>query len=346
MKNTKYIYAFIILMLFGLLTCNAQFFKYSTFYTSMSMGTPMTEREDYIAVNKGYQDVTEVNPYDYNLTIGLRKIARFDYEYKVKTWYYGTERAVADNVTIGNANGWEYLFNYSFIRNRGEAFTDQNYWIRYLGTKCVTKLQYTDNQRVDLRFTSFDTRYRWNKGNWDFSMGAVMRVHDPYGFLPIRDFWTPGDNNTFNDLAADFGYSTQYVQGNWHGFNNEQLIATSNDEFFKHYFGDAIASFNERELEKLGSQKEISAVVGVAYYKWTDKFWLHAWGNILPFHYGLDEYSYEYGQDDFDLLEWDAGMVLGIRLNKHLGLFVEGTHMRYWMKPVFDVKFGFNYLIF
>ena len=84
----------------------------------------------------------------------------------------------------------------------------------------------------------------------------------------------------------------------------------------------------------------------MAYYKWTDKFWLHAWGNILPFHYGLDEYSYEYGQDDFDLLEWDAGMVLGIRLNKHLGLFVEGTHMRYWMKPVFDVKFGFNYLIF
>ena len=346
MENTKYIYALIIIFVMsGLFTCNAQFFKYSTFYTSMSMGTSMTEREDYIAVNKGYEDVTEVNPYDYNLTIGLRKIARFDYEYKVKTFYYGTEDNVADNVTIGNANGWEYLFNYSLIRNRGEAFTDQNYWLRYLGTKCVTKLQYTDNQRVDLRFTSLDTRYRWNKGNWDLSIGAVMRIHDPYGFLPIRDFWTPGDN-TFNDLAADFGYSTEYVQGSWHWFNNEELIATSNDEFFKHYFGDAIASFNERELEKLGSQKELSAVVGIAYYKWTEKFWLHAWGNILPFHYGLDDYSYEYGQDDFDLLEWDAGMVLGVRLNKHLGLFIEGTHMRYWMKPVFDVKFGFNYLIF
>ena len=348
MKNTKYIYALLIFVMAGLFTCNGQiknFFKFSTFYTSMSMGTSMVEREDYVAVNKGYEDVTQVNPYDYNLTIGLRKIARFDYEYKVKTWYYGTERAVADNVTIGNANGWEYLFNYSFIRNRGETFTDQNYWLRYLGTKFVTKLQYTDNQRVDLRFTSFDTRYRWNKGNWDLSIGAVMRIHDPYGFLPIRDFWTPGDN-TFNDLAGEFGYSTQYVQGNWHWFNGDDLIATSNDEFFKHYFGDAIASFNERELEKLGSQKEISAVVGIAYYKWTERFWLHAWGNLLPFHYGLDDYSYEYGQDDFDLLEWDAGIVLGVRLNKHLGLFVEGTHMRYWMKPVFDVKFGFNYLIF
>ena len=74
------------------------FFKYSTFYTSMSMYTSMIESEDYQAISKGYLDITQVNPYDYNLTIGIRKIARFDYEYKVKTWYYGTEKAVADNV--------------------------------------------------------------------------------------------------------------------------------------------------------------------------------------------------------------------------------------------------------
>ena len=155
----------IIIFLLMSISVNAQiedFFKYSTFYTSMSMNTSFSEREDYIAVDKGYEDVTWVSPYDYNLTIGLRKIARFDYETKRQTWYTGTERNTADNVTIGNANGWEYLFNYSFIRNRGETFTDQNYWIRYLGDKCVTKVQYKDNQRVDLRFTSFDTRYRLN----------------------------------------------------------------------------------------------------------------------------------------------------------------------------------------
>ena len=82
-----------LIILFVLIStiCNAQlkdFFKYSTVYTSMTMGTSFIEDEDYIAVNKGYEDVTQVNPYDYNLTIGLRKIARMDYEYKVKTWYY------------------------------------------------------------------------------------------------------------------------------------------------------------------------------------------------------------------------------------------------------------------
>ena len=138
MKNILFLLIFISSL------CNAQiknFFKYSTFYTSMSMNTSFVERDDYIAIDKGYENVTEINPYDYNLTIGIRKIARFDYEYKVKTWYYGTEKAVADNVTIGNSTGWEYLLNFSFIRNRGNKFIDQNLWLRYIGDKCVTKLQ-------------------------------------------------------------------------------------------------------------------------------------------------------------------------------------------------------------
>ena len=145
----------LILLIFVSSVCNAQiknFFKYSTFYTSMNMNTSFVERDDYIAVDKGYENVTEINPYDYNLTVGIRKIARFDYEYKVKTWYYGTEKAVADNVTIGNSTGWEYLLNFSFIRNRGNKFIDQNLWVRYLGDRCVTKLQYKDNQRVNLEY--------------------------------------------------------------------------------------------------------------------------------------------------------------------------------------------------
>ena len=58
--------------------------------------------------------------------IYFEDLIRFDYEYKVKTWYYGTEDGVSDNVTIGNAIGWEYLLNYSFIRERGEKFNNQN----------------------------------------------------------------------------------------------------------------------------------------------------------------------------------------------------------------------------
>ena len=51
----------LILFLFISTICTAQikdFFKYSTFYTSMTMNTSMTERENYIAIDKGYEDTT------------------------------------------------------------------------------------------------------------------------------------------------------------------------------------------------------------------------------------------------------------------------------------------------
>ncbi len=85
----KYLFLLLPFLSFGQL----DFFKYATFYTSMSMNTSMVENQDYIAINKGYEDITQVNDFDYNLTLGLRKIARFDYEYKVKTWYYGNRKS-------------------------------------------------------------------------------------------------------------------------------------------------------------------------------------------------------------------------------------------------------------
>ena len=136
-----------LLLLLPLLSFSQiDFFKYSTIYTSMNMNTSMVENQDYISVDKGYKDVTQVNPYDFNLTVGIRKVARFGYEQKIKSWYYGTEDNVAENVTISNAVGFEYLINYSYIRSRGDTLNEQNYWLRYLGKRFVIKAQYTDRQ--------------------------------------------------------------------------------------------------------------------------------------------------------------------------------------------------------
>ena len=228
MDTSKYLYALLIFVVLTLGTCQAQFFKYATFYTSMSMNTSMVEDQDFIAINKGYEETTQINPYDYNFTIGIRRIARFDFEQKLKTWYYGDEQSYSDNTTIGNNTGWEYLLNYSFIRNRSEKFTNQDVWVRYLGSKCVTKLQLKNDEARDLSYSSLDTRFRINKGRWDFTFGLVARNHPVYHINPIEDFWVSGESS-FQELAEDFGYSTQFVQGQWHWFKNEELLATSND---------------------------------------------------------------------------------------------------------------------
>jgi hypothetical protein len=337
----KYLLLLIPFLSFG----QIDFFKYSTIYTSMNMNTSMVERQDYISVDKGYEDVTKINEYDFNLSFGIRKIARYAYEQKKRTWFTGTEYNVSENVTISNAVGFEYLANYSYIRSRGDTLIEQNYWLRYLGKRFVIKAQYTDKQKVDLRYNSLDARLRLTKGGFDVTLGGLYRVHDAYGYTPIDDFWIAGEQS-FPQLAEEFGYSSEFVNGQWNWFKNNELLATSNDEFYKHYFGEAIADFNTRELEALGMQRELSLVLGLSYYKYTPNYWVHVWANLMPLHYGLDEYSYEYGESALERLEWDSGAVLGAKVTKHLGLFVEGTHLKYWDKPVYECKFGFNYLIF
>jgi hypothetical protein len=343
MDTTKYIYALLIIVVFALGTCNAQFFKYATFYTSMSMNTSMIEDEDFRAINKGYEETTQINNYDYSFQIGIRKVARFDFEQKKRTWYTGSdEQSYSDNTLIGNTIGWEYLLNYAFIRNRSEKFTNSDFWLRYLGHNGVTKIQVKNDEYRDLQFTSFDTRHRINKGRWDFTMGICLRNHPVYHINPIEDTWEAGEQSFF-DLAEDFGYSNQFVNGRFHWFKDGELLATSNDEFFKHYFGSAIAEYNRNELNALGDVYELSAVLGASYYQYNNDFWLLSWVNVLPYNYGLSEYSYEYDNIPID---FDLGIVTGWKINKSLGIFVEGTYLQYWEKPIYEFKFGFNYLIF
>ena len=341
--NVFYLAIILICLGCSLSTCQTnKFFQYATFYSSVSVSSSMIEDQDYIAVNKGYEETTQISPFDFSATFGVRKIARFDFEVKKQTWYIGNESTISDYTTISKFNGWEYLFNYSFIRNRGEDFTNFDFWIRYMGDKLITKAQIKNDDMRDLGFSSLDLRYRINSGGLDFSMGVVGRYHRPYSLNPIEDFWVNGEN-AFQELAEDFGYSTQFVQGQWHWFNDDELIATSNDEFFKHYFGSAIAEYNENYIDGIGNVGELSAVLGVSYYYYNNDYWLLTWANMLPLHYGLNQYSHEYTNSSIDV---DLGLVAGWRVTKNLGFFVEGTFMRFWEKDIYECKFGFNYLIF
>ena len=69
--------------------------KYSTFYTAVNGGTSLSD-VDVFSVDNGLSTQTISTPYDYNFTIGLRKIARFGYENKAQTFYDGTESNYSD----------------------------------------------------------------------------------------------------------------------------------------------------------------------------------------------------------------------------------------------------------
>ena len=89
----------IILLITTLVACSApksccsqtnvdikKLLKFSTFYAAVNGGTSLSD-VDVFSIDNGLSTKTISTPYDYNFTIGLRKIARFGYENKANTFY-------------------------------------------------------------------------------------------------------------------------------------------------------------------------------------------------------------------------------------------------------------------
>jgi hypothetical protein len=260
--------------------------------------------------------------------------------------------------TIGAVSGWEYLLKYSTIRSFGEEFIDTESWIRYLGDNYVIKGGYANFGRQDLEFGQLDARWRKSVGNnWNFTLGGNFRGHPAYGLFPFND-WLADANGAWWELGYEFGYEDEYyfeddngngIQDpgefgdyNWYD-ENGNLVSETDDEFYEYYYGDLITEYNDDEIEKLGFQYEASVVIGVDYYLYEKKYWVHGWATIIPYSYGLTDHSFVYEKNDID---FDIGLVAGYKFNRNIGIFGEGRYLKYFGIDAYELKAGLNFTIF
>ena len=336
------------------------FLKYSTFYTSVSLNSPFVAQSkwDVDVENGTFIETTKENELAYNLSIGVRKLARFKYQAKGKKFYDGSEKNLSDVATIGAVSGWEYLVKYSSIREFGEEFVDTESWIRYIGDKFVVKTSYANFGRQGLEFGQLDARWKKSIGsNWNFSLGGNFRGHPAYGLFPFNDWLAQSEGQWWN-LAYDYGYDDEYwfvdpnnngIQdpgepGDYNWFDeNGDLIAETDNEFYEYYYGDIINLYNEEEIDKLGYQWESSLVIGVDYYLYDKKYWIHGWASIMPINKGLTDYSFKYETGDVD---FDIGLVAGYKFNRNIGVFGEGRYLKYFGIDAYELKAGLNVTIF
>ena len=82
--------------------------KFSTFYLAANGGTSIADQNVYSVDNSYLFTDTVLTPYDYSLTLGIRKIQRFQYEGSTP-FKDGTETSFSDAANIGR-NPFEYLF--------------------------------------------------------------------------------------------------------------------------------------------------------------------------------------------------------------------------------------------
>ena len=330
--------------------------KFSTFYAAVNGGTSLSD-VNVFSVDNGLSTQTISTPYDYNFTVGLRKIATFGYENKAKSFYDGTESNYSDAATVGKVRGVEYLFEINYKRQEGIDYMDQHHFIRYSSDDdcddplCVNyfalKLEYLQDGFADIEYFEASERFRYKKTrDLSFNVGAVHRLAEPYGYDPLSEWMLSNGNLHYTYLAIQEGYTIN-VQNSEYFAPDGTLVATSPEVWEAVVIPEVLSDYITKKRGELNRIIQHSIVIGFDYYKYTKKNWLHVWGNMLPWHYDDgDEFSYHNFIEDDQWYDYSGGIIYGIKQNKNLGYFVEGKYNKYWNREWYDFKIGLNYTIF
>jgi len=321
-------------------------FKFSTFYASVNGGTSLSN-EDVFSVNTGIleQNIIET-PYDYNLSLGVRKIARFGYENRANTFYDGTETSWSDGANIGKVSGLEFLFEVNYKRQQGIDYLDQHHFIRFVDDKYILKGEYLEDGFADIKYFETSERYRYKVNNkLSFNAGLVQRLSEPYGYDPLEEWMLSNGNLHYTYLAIQEGYTIDVYNSEYKDPAGN-VVATSKDVWEAVVIPQVLYDYSERKRNQLENTIQHSIVLGFDYYYYKKNFWAHTWANLMPYHYDdKGEFSY-HAYNDGQWLDYSGGLIFGYKYNKSLGTFIEGKYNKYWNREWYDFKFGINYIIF
>jgi len=346
------LYCLIMLIVFILgttLDANSQTlkktFKYSTFYTAFSGGNSVADDNIYSITNGLQTDVVET-PFDYSITAGIRKIARFGYENRANVFYDGTEKSYSDAANIGKVKGFEFLFEADWRRQQGRNFLDQDYFLRYVAKNWIAKAEYLQDGFADVEYFEGSERFRLNVNDrLSFNIGMAQRISEPYGYDALEEWVLSNNNIHYTSLALQEGYTVD-VQGGEYFAPDGTLVANSVDVWEQVIIPQVIDDYVAKKRSELPSVWNYSLVLGYDYYKYSKEFWLHSWASVMPYHLKTnDEFSYFETTEGGQWIDYGAGLIFGWRLNKSLGVFLEGKYNKYWNREWHDFSVGLNYVI-
>ena len=322
-------------------------FKFATFYGAVNGGNSISD-VDVFSVTNGLETQTVETPFDYSVTFGVRKIARLGYENRANTFYNGTENSFSDAATIGKISGFEFLFEGDYTRQQGSTFINQHHFLRYVADRWVVKVEYVQDGFADIEYFEASQRYRQKIGDkLSFNVGAVQRLSEPYGYNPLDEWMLSNGNLHYTQLALQEGYEVSFSPaGITYLDPNGNTVAENSEVFEAVVIPQVLADYTEKKRNELDNTLQYSIVIGFDFYHYTKTFWLHSWGNVMPYHYDDGgEFSY-HKYNDGQWIDYSGGLIFGYKLNKHLGCFIEGKYNKYWNRNWHDFSFGVNYVIF
>ena len=318
----------------------------ATFYGAVNGGNSVSDNDVYsVSTGSLITDVIET-PFDYSLTLGLRKIARFGYENRANVFYDGTEKTYGDAATIGKYDGFEFLAEADWRRQQGKNFLDQDYFVRYVSDSWVVKAEWLQDGFADVKYFEASERLRAKIGKkLSLNAGVVQRISEPYGYDPLQEWLLDNNQIHYTSLALQQGYTVDIVSGEFFDPDGT-LVANDAAVWEQVVIPEVLDDYVSEKRSELDNQWVHSLVVGFDFYHYKKDFWLHSWGNIMPYHLNTDgEYSYHNFINSNQWIDLGAGLVFGLKATKSLGFFAEGRYNRYWNREWHDFSFGVNYIL-
>ena len=185
-------------------------FKFATFYGAVNGSNSISDVDVY-SITNGLETNTIETPFDYSISFGVRKIARFGYENRANTFYDGTEKTYSDAATLGKVKGFEFLFELDYARQQGTNFLNQQHFLRYVDDRWIAKVEYLQDGFADIKYYESSQRYRQKLGKkFSLNIGAAQRLSEPYGYDPLEEWVLSNNNIHYTYLAIEEGYNMEF----------------------------------------------------------------------------------------------------------------------------------------
>lgn len=318
----------------------------STFYAAVNGGNSVSDQDVFsVATGPLTTEVLET-PFDYSFTLGVRKIARFGYENRANIFYDGTEKTYGDAATVGKYDGFEFLAEADWRRQQGKNFLDQDYFARYVADGWVAKAEYLQDGFADVRYFEASERLRLKLGpKLSLNAGVAQRISQPYGYDPLQIWLLENNQIHYTALAIEQGYTVDVNTGEFFSPDGD-IVANDQAVWEQVVIPQVLNDYVSEKRSELDNQWLYSVILGFDFYHYERDFWLHSWGNIMPYHLDTgDEYSYHNFVNSSQWVDVGFGLVFGTKITKSLGVFAEGKYNRYWNREWHDFSVGINYIL-
>ena len=228
---------------------------------------------------------------------------------------------------------------------QGINYLDQDHFLRYVGERWITKVEYLQDGFADVSYFEGSQRVRANLGKLSLNAGIMQRLSEPYGYDPLNEWVLDNNQLHFTSLALQEGYNIDVNTGEFFSPQGE-LVASSYEVWEEVVIPQVLDDYVNKKRGELPDQWVHSFVVGFDYYHFTKDFWVHSWGNLIPYHVDTDgEYSYHRFVKSDQWLDYSGGLIFGKRFNRSFGVFAEGKYHKYWDRSWHDFSIGINYVI-